>query len=180
MITLICGPMFSGKSSMLISHERKLHFANKNYVTINHSFDNRYSDDCKITTHDKIHSQCKKHITASSIEELEKYSELFESIDAIIIDEVQFFNDISIFVGKWASKGKTVVCAGLNGDYKMNPFPSMVNLFSIADKITHSCAICVKCGADAPFTARIIKNDSVNLVGGSETYEPRCRKCFSL
>ena len=178
MITLIVGPMFSGKSTMLLTYERRFNIIKKNVITINHSFDTRYSSECKITTHNLLSSSCINHITAGSNTELDKYNDLFETMDVIIIDEVQFFSGISEFVNKWALKGKYIVCAGLNSDYKMDPFPYMSSLFSVADKIIHLCSTCSKCGEDAPFTQRLTEDKTVNVVGGIDTYEPRCRKCF--
>ena len=182
MFTLIVGPMFSGKSSLLLNYERRFTIAKKNILTINHSFDNRYSDDCKITTHDKIVSSSKHHMTVSTqhFNEIikENYGS-FDDFDVIIIDEIQFFENLVGFITHWTDNGKIVIGAGLNGDYRMRPFSNMNTLFSIADKIIHITATCSCCGNEAPFTKRLLKDNQEQVViGGAESYEPRCRKCF--
>jgi thymidine kinase len=177
MITVICGPMFSGKSSMLINYERRLNIAKKKYVTVNHTFDNRYIKD-GIATHDKVISVSNNHITSSSITEVCNKIKKIENIDTIIIDEAQFFNDIAQTVNDLAFKGYNIICAGLNSDYAMRPFESMSNLLAVADKIIHLQSTCVLCGCDAPFTKRITQDKDVILIGESELYQPRCRKCM--
>jgi thymidine kinase len=184
MFTLIVGPMFSGKSSLLLNYERRFKIANKNILTINHSFDRRYSETGQITTHDQVVSTSKHHMSVST-EHMDQiinndYGD-FHDFDVIIIDEIQFFNPLDRFISYWAKMGKLVIGAGLNSDYKMQPFSSMSCLYSIADKIIHICATCSKCGEDAPFTKRLINDKTTQIsVGGAESYEPRCRKCFNL
>jgi thymidine kinase len=177
MITVICGPMFSGKSSMLINYERRLNIAKKNYVTVNHTFDNRYIKDA-IATHDKVISVSNTHITSSNISEIYDKIKQMKNIDTIIIDEAQFFNDIAQTVNALAFEGYNVICAGLNSDYTMKPFESMNNLLAVADKIIHLQSTCVLCGSDAPFTKRITQDKDVILIGESDSYQPRCRKCM--
>ena len=177
MITVICGPMFSGKSSMLINYERRVNIAKKNYVTVNHSFDNRYTKE-GIATHDKIVSTGKNHITSSNITEVYEKVKQMKNIDTIIIDEAQFFNDISQTISSLAFEGYNIICAGLNSDYAMKPFIAMNDLFAVADKIIHLQSTCVKCSADAPFTKRLTKDTNVIMIGEKDVYEPRCRKCM--
>jgi thymidine kinase len=183
MFVLIVGPMFSGKSSLLLNYERRFTIAKKKILTINHSFDSRYSVSGKITTHDRIESFSRNHMTVST----QHFNEImkndyggFDDFDIIIIDEIQFFENMVDFITHWTNLGKTVIGAGLSGDYKMKPFPSMNELFSVADKITHITATCSCCGDEAPFTKRLIKESEEQVVvGGSESYEPRCRICFN-
>jgi thymidine kinase len=177
MITVICGPMFSGKSSMLINYERRLNIAKKNYLTVNHTFDNRYVKD-GIATHDKVISKGKNHLTCSNVSEIYSKIKELKDIDTIIIDEAQFFNDISQTVNNLAFEGYNIICAGLNSDYAMKPFKAMSDLFAIADKIIHLQSTCVKCGSEAPFTKRLTKDTDVIVIGESDVYEPRCRKCM--
>jgi len=177
MITVICGPMFSGKSSMLINYERRLNIAKKNYVTVNHTFDNRYVKD-GIATHDKVISKGKNHLTCSSTSEIYSKVKLLNDIDTIIIDEAQFFNNIAQTVNSLAFEGYNIICAGLNSDYAMNQFRAMSDLFAIADKIIHLQSTCVNCGSDAPFTKRLTKDTDIIVIGESDVYEPRCRKCM--
>jgi len=176
-IELIIGPMFSGKSSMLLTFEKKFQVSKKKYICINHSFDTRYSNEGKIATHDGSLS-IGKHISVGKLKFINSV-ELIE-YDAFIIDEVQFFEDIDEFVDFWTSKGKTIICAGLNSDYKMMPFEPINSLISRADTIRHLKAICTDCGKDAPFTQRCIKSDEQTLIGSSDIYLPKCRACHKV
>ena len=176
MITLIIGPMFSSKSTTLLSFERRFIILKKKYLCINHSFDTRYNDEGKITTHDGTSSTSGSNTVCHELSHL-KDEELNE-FEAFIIDESQFFDDIDIFADKWANLGKIIVCAGLNSDFKKEPFENISKLLAKADKVIHLNSICEKCGSDAPFTKRTIQNAEKTLIGGIESYVPRCRKCF--
>ena len=103
---------------------------------------------------------------------------LFRSydFDAFIIDEVQFFKDINNFVDYWSSKGKHIVCAGLNSDYKLEQFEPVSKLIPKCDHIHHLTALCVDCGQPAPFTERCIESREQTLVGTGDIYKPKCRK----
>lgn len=176
-VELIIGPMFSGKSTMLLTFEKKFEVSKKKYICINHSFDKRYSDQGKISTHDgKVSSG--NHISVSKLKNVNSI-DLIE-YDAFIIDEVQFFEDVDDFVDFWSSKGKIIICAGLNSDYKMKPFEPINSLISKADNIRHLKAICTDCGKDAPFTQRCIKSEEQTLVGSSDIYLPKCRGCHKV
>ena len=175
MITLIIGPMFSSKSTTLLSFERRFIILKKKYLCINHSFDTRYNDEGKITTHDGCSSPGHNTICHDLFHLNDDELDQFE---AFIIDESQFFDDIDEFADKWANRGKTIVCAGLNSDFKKEPFENISKLLAKADKVIHLNSICDKCGSDAPFTKRTIHSDEKTLIGGIESYVPRCRKCF--
>jgi len=172
-IDLIIGPMFSGKTTTLLSYEKKFQVTKKKYLCINHSFDTRYTKDGKLATHDgKVSSG--QHITVSDLNEIESY--ILHTFDAFIIDEVQFFKGVDNFVNYWSSKGKNIVCAGLNSDYKLEPFEPVSKLLPKCDVIKHLTALCVDCGADAPFTERCIESKEQTLVGTGDIYKPKCRK----
>ena len=176
-LELIIGPMFSGKSTMLLSSEKKFQISKKNYICINHSFDTRYSSEGRISTHDgKISNG--KHISVNKLKHINTV-ELIE-YDAFIIDEVQFFDDIDTFIDYWTSKGKIIICAGLNSDYRKMPFESISKLISRADRIHHLNALCSDCGKEAPFTERCIKSDKQTLVGSTDMYLPKCRGCHKV
>ena len=176
MITLILGPMFSSKSTTLLSFERRFRILKRNFVCINHSFDKRYNENGVIATHDKITSQNSHNVQCSSLNELD--NDYLNQFDCFLIDESQFFDNINIFAEKWANLGKTIVCAGLNSDFQKQPFDNISKLIPVADKIIHLKSICEKCGEDAPFSKRIVNSDEKTLIGGIESYAPRCRKCF--
>lgn len=107
-----------------------------------------------------------------------------EDIEAVLIDEVQFFDEAVLEVCRTlANQGLRVICAGLDCDFRGNPFPIVANLLAMAEQITKLTAICVCCGNEATMTQRIINGlparyqDPTILVGEKESYEPRCRKC---
>jgi thymidine kinase len=176
-LELIIGPMFSGKSTMLLSYEKKFQMSKKNYICINHSFDTRYSSEGKISTHDGKMSSG-KHVSTNKLSHINSV-ELIE-YDAFIIDEVQFFDDVDSFVDFWTSKGKYIICAGLNSDYKKLPFNNISKIISRADKIHHLTALCSDCGKEAPFTQRCVKDERQTLVGSTDMYLPKCRTCHKV
>lgn len=173
MIILICGPMFSGKTSTLLSYERKSHLAQKKTCYIKYSKDQRYSTENCIINHDGQSSTTKVFsslLCLPLVEEMQNY-------DVILIDEGQFFPDLSSFC-KLLGSTKTIVVSALSGDYKMNMFLPIIEIFGQADRIIHSTAICTSCGEDAPFTKRLDDSEEQVLIGGKELYSPKCRKCF--
>jgi thymidine kinase len=198
-ITLIIGSMYSGKSTTLLSYEKKFTVAKKNFVCINHSFDTRYRDEVSgrsqrdqdpkipndesfgsIITHDNIKSSSKT-IICQNLHSLNSILDLNE-LDAMIIDEIQFFerNDCISFLEEWANKGKIIICGGLSGNFKKEPFETVSNIISIADHIIHLKSICSVCGNDGIYSKRLSKNEDLIVVGSDDIYQPRCRKCFSL
>jgi thymidine kinase len=173
-VITVYGPMFSGKSSFLLEYERKCMIANKNYILVNHSTDTRYNNDCKIMTHNGKKSLGKNY-SVTSLSDID--IEVLKNCETIIIDECQFFDDISQFLEGWGFT-KTIVCGGLNSTFKMEPFKNMCDVISRSDKLIHLTSICEKCGDDAPFTKRLSEEVEVNVVGGIDKYSPRCRECF--
>jgi thymidine kinase len=173
-VITVCGPMFSGKSSYLLEYEKKCIISKRKYILVNHSSDTRYSSN-NISTHNGK-SGVGISYSVSILSDLE-YTIVNET-QVIIIDECQFFNDVSIFLDKWGND-KTIICGGLNSTFKLEPFPNMSEVISRSDKIIHLTSICQLCGDDAPFTKRISNEVEVNIVGGIDKYVPRCRKCFN-
>jgi len=174
-VKLILGPMFASKSTYLLAEERRSKAAKKKVVCVKHSFDNRYTSGTEIATHNKEYSRSPSFSTHSLMTIVEQLTEY----DVILIDEGQFFEDLLQTVEHLVSQGKYIVVAGLSSDYQKNLFKPIADLIPKADQIIHAQAICTKCGADAPFTSRIISQEGQTLVGGSESYEPRCRGCYS-
>ena len=180
-IEVICGPMFAGKTEELIRRANRLEYAHKNYLVFKPVIDDRYSKD-EIVSHSNYR---KKSIPVSSSKEILPY--LNESIDAIIIDEAQFFdNDIIKIAVDAANNGMRVICGGLDSDFRGEPFPIMADLLARAESVTKLTAICSCCGNPATRTQRIIDgkeayyDDPVVLVGAKEAYEPRCRMCHKV
>lgn len=181
-IELIIGPMYSGKSSELIKIANRYKIINKNILAVNHTLNNRYNTN-NISTHDNnILQDCIK-IDKLTLLEKDYYSQ-YKKADIIFIEELQFFTDAYDFVINAADKhNKIIIAAGLNGDFKRNPFDSIVKLIPHADKITKLSALCKYCsdGTFAHFSKLIDNNNSENqiLVGGLEKYEAVCRKHYN-
>ncbi len=177
-IEVICGPMFAGKTEELIRRVRRMDFAKKKYIIFKPTIDNRYSI-TEVVSHNHKRVQA---ISVSNSTEMEQY--ITDDVEAVIIDEIQFFdNGIVDYCRHLANQGMRVICAGLDCDFRGNPFMIVANLLAMAEQITKLTAICVCCGAEATKTQRIINgkpakySDPTILVGEKESYEPRCRKC---
>ena len=180
-IEVICGPMFAGKTEELIRRANRLEYAKKKYLVFKPTIDDRYS-----TTEIVSHSKYRKNsICIKSSEEILGY--VTDDIKAVIIDEVQFFDENVINVAEYlADKGLRVICGGLDCDFKGNPFSIVANLLARAENVTKLNAICNVCGNPATRTQRIIdgqpayEDDPIILVGATEAYEPRCRCCHRV
>ena len=172
-IEVICGSMFSGKSEELIRRLRRAQIARQRVQIFKPRIDTRYSVD-QIVSHSeqKIASQ-----VVSSSKEIMDFIDM--RTEVIGIDEVQFFdNEIVGVCNRLADMGKRVIVAGLDQDYMGRPFEPMPQLLAIAEYITKTLAICVRCGNHANRTQRLIQSDEVVVVGAAEIYEARCRRCF--
>jgi len=180
-IEVICGPMFAGKSEEILRRIRRLEYAKKNYVVFKPSIDNRYSS-TEVVSHIKNKSKAIPIKNSSEILEHIKYN-----TDVVIIDEAQFLDKGVIDIcEQLANEGRRVIVGGLDMDFRGIPFPVMAELLCRAEDVTKLTAICVQCGAPATRSQRIINgkpakfDDPVVVVGASETYEPRCRKCHEV
>lgn len=182
-IEVICGPMFAGKSEELIRRVKRLEYAKKNTLVFKPKMDNRYSED-EIVSHSKHHT---KSINIEKAEDIYQHLNSKDHIDAVVIDEVQFLDHKIIEVcDDLANRGIRVIVAGLDMDFKGQPFKNVPELMAKAEYITKLTAICVKCGAPATMTQRIVngepakRSDPIVIVGASECYEPRCRHCHEI
>ena len=171
-IEVICGPMFSGKTEELIRRLVRAQIAKKNVSIFKNAVDNRYSNEYVVS-----HNQNK--IKCQPIKEAKEIFNFSKQIDIVGIDETQFF-DLSIIdvCNKLANDGKRVIVAGLDRDYKSVPFKPMANLLAHAEKITKLSSICIVCGDYAYFSQRLTDHKTQILVGETDEYEARCRKCF--
>jgi len=168
------GCMFSGKSTEIIQRYRKYKSQNKSVFLINHSSDIRYGNNVVIT-HNKVSVPC---LSCNTLTDL-LTSNKFKNADIIMIEEAQFFKDLFTFVTTSVDKyDKTVVVAGLDGDYKRQAFGDLLKLISYADDVIKLTAKCNHCNNKAIFTKRIVDNEQQCLVGGKEYYIPVCRKHF--
>ncbi|MDK2819626.1 MAG: thymidine kinase [Mycoplasmataceae bacterium] len=171
-IDVITGPMFSGKTEELIKRVRILEYADIKMLIVKPKVDNRFNEN-KIISRSGVEKQT---ISAKDGEEIMSFWN--NSYDAIIIDEVQFFGwDIIPMIEKLASEGKRVIVAGLDTDYKMQPFGIMPHLLAIADNITKLIAVCLICKNVASKSFRKTKSVAITEVGDKDEYEARCRRC---
>lgn len=174
-LELIIGPMYAGKSTELLRIINRYKCLNKTICVINHSLNNRYGS-TGLTTHNKnTFEHC---IIIDKLEDI-GINEI-KNMDVIIIEELQFFSDAYQYVVKWCDEGKTIICAGLDGDYLRNPFGDVLRLIPHCDKVTKLNSLCKKCGNGtlAHFTKRTINNNDTLLVGSDEIYEAVCRKHY--
>tara|TARA_B100000614_G_scaffold160372_1_gene142100 strand:+ start:2387 stop:2938 length:552 start_codon:yes stop_codon:yes gene_type:complete len=172
-IEIICGPMFSGKTEELIRRLIRAQIAKQNVAIYKPSVDNRYSEDYIVS-----HNQRKiKSLTIKSPSDILNNS---EKSDVIGIDEAQFFDLSLIDICKeLAQSGKRVVVAGLEKDFKAQPFGPMPQLLVDAEYVMKVNAICMKCGDPANFSKRITSEEKQVVIGEIDKYEPRCRNCFN-
>ena len=173
-IEVICGPMFSGKTEELIRRLVRAQFAKQKVAIFKPKTDNRYSDDY-IVSHNKRKI---KSIILESSKQIENYK---NKADVFGVDEAQFFDKNLISIcNDLAKSGKRVVIAGLDKDYAAKSFGPISKLMVDAEYVTKVNAICMVCGDPASFTQRISKEKDLVVVGETDKYEARCRKCFQL
>jgi thymidine kinase len=172
-IEVITGSMFSGKSEELIRRLRRAQIARQKVQIFKPAIDERYSEQ-----HIVSHSEMKiASLAVKSANEILAAVEI--DTDVIGIDEGQFFDQALVSVAnKLADQGKRVIVAGLDMDYLGRPFEPMPLLLAIAEDITKTRAICVRCGSPANYTQRLIASRERVVVGAAEAYEARCRGCF--
>lgn len=171
-IEVICGSMFSGKTEELIRRMRRASFAKQRVEIFKPAIDTRYSEE-NVVSHDQ-HTILSTPVDSSSSILL-----LSSDADVVGIDEAQFFDDGLVKVcNELANKGVRVIIAGLDMDFQGRPFGPIPGLCAIADEVTKVHAICVKCGALAYISHRLVQNDKRVLLGEKLTYEPLCRECY--
>jgi len=172
-IEVVCGPMFSGKSEELIRRLRRAKIARKRVEVFKPVLDNRYSDD-EIVSHGD--QRMKSTVVSSAKEILEQIDRRAQVIG---VDESNFFGpDLVDVATHLADMGKQVIIAGLDTDYLGRPFSPMPELLCLAESITKTLAICMRCGNPAKHTQRLVESSDLIVVGASGMYEARCRRCF--
>eukprot|EP00644_Phytophthora_capsici_P007282 jgi/Phyca11/112706/e_gw1.22.66.1 len=172
-LQLIIGPMFSGKSTELIRRIHRYQHAKLECLVVKYLFDTRHSEEM-LSTHDKV------FVEAMPVQTLAEVRPFLDECDVIGIDEGQFYPDLVEFCQEAANMGKVIVVAALDATFERKAFDSVVELIPTAEKVVKLNAICSSCGQDAAFTRRLVADTTLELIGGSEMYEPRCRQCFSL
>jgi thymidine kinase len=172
-IEVIVGSMFSGKSEELIRRLNRARIARQRVQVFKPKIDARYSA-AEIASHSGH-----KHDSLPVTTAAELMAEILEDTQVVGIDEGQFFDlDLIEAVNELAHRGKRVIIAGLDQDYTGKPFEPMPQLLCIAEFITKTHAICVKCGSTANYSQRTVESEARVEVGAADKYEARCRKCF--
>ncbi len=174
-IEVICGSMFSGKTEELIRRIRRAEYAKQKVLVFKPTIDDRY-DEINIVSHSDM-----KAASIPINETSEIYPYLDDQTQIIAIDEAQFFDESIVGIcNDLADQGYRVIVAGLDQDFKGQPFGSMPQLLAIAEYVTKNLAICMKCGNPANRTQRTVHQGGQILVGSTEAYEARCRNCHEV
>lgn len=177
-LEVISGCMFAGKTEELIRRINVLRFAKKNIKVFKPAIDDRYSN-TKVVSH--AGSSVDSFVVSKARDILDYVD---DSVDVVAIDEVQFFDsEIVAVCDQLAGSGKRVMVAGLDMDFRGEPFNVMPTLITCAEFVTKLTAVCTTCGAPATRTQRLVNgfaasyHDPIILVGAAESYEARCRHC---
>ena len=171
-IEVICGSMFSGKTEELIRRMKRAKFARQKVEIFKPAIDTRYSDE-EVVSHDS------NHIMSTPIESSASILLLATDVDVVGIDEAQFFDqELTAVCEELARRGTRVIVAGLDMDFRCQPFGPMPSLMAVADEVTKVHAICVRCGNLAYVSHRLVSNDKQVLLGEKMEYEPLCRECY--
>ena len=172
-IEVICGPMFSGKSEELIRRLRRAMIARKRVQVFKPAIDTRYSND-EIVSHADV--RMKSEVVGNVQEVLTR---LDWRTEVVGFDEANFLGpDLVDLSNQLADSGKQVIIAGLDTDFMGRPFPPIPELLALAESITKTLAICMRCGNPAQHTQRLVESEDLIVVGAAGMYEARCRRCF--
>jgi thymidine kinase len=172
-IEVVCGSMFSGKTEELIRRLNRARIAKLKVEIFSPKADVRFTENA-LVSHNSNSIPCTPVESASAI------LLLGSDVDVIGIDEAQFFDDeLPAVCNALANKGTRVIVAGLDMDFKGEPFGPMPIIMAMAESVTKLHAVCVKCGNPALYSFRLVPDDSTILLGEKESYEPRCRICYN-
>ncbi len=171
-IEVVCGSMFSGKTEELIRRLKRAKIANLKVEIFKPQIDTRYHE-TEVVSHDS------NSITSTPVSSSQNILLLSSDVEVVGIDEAQFFDDgLPDVCEQLANRGIRVIIAGLDMDFLGRPFGPIPALLAKAEYITKVHAICVRCGALANHSYRLVESDTKVLLGEKESYEPRCRDCF--
>jgi thymidine kinase len=173
-IEVITGSMFSGKTEELIRRMKRARIAKQKTEIFKPAIDTRYSE-VEVVSHDE------NSIRSTPVENSSNILLLSADVEVIGIDEAQFFDkhlvDVAVLL---ANQGIRVIVAGLDMDFKGNPFGPIPGLMAVADFVTKVHAVCVRCGSNAQFSHRMSEKEQVVLLGAKDIYEPLCRRCYNI
>ncbi|MBP5392471.1 MAG: thymidine kinase [Bacteroidaceae bacterium] len=172
-VEVVCGSMFSGKTEELIRRLRRAQFARQRVEIFKPAIDVRYSEE-EVVSHEG------NSIPSTPVDSSASILLMAQESEVVGIDEAQFFDEHIVEVcNELAARGIRVIVAGLDLDFKGVPFGPMPALLAIADEVTKVHAICVRCGALAYVSHRIVSGDKQVLLGEKQEYEPLCRECYA-
>ena len=171
-IEVICGSMFSGKTEELIRRIKRAKIARQRVEIFKPAIDVRFST-LEVVSHDE------NAIRSTPVENSSNILLLASDVDVVGIDEAQFFDrhltDVAVTL---ANQGIRVIIAGLDMDFRGNPFGPIPALMAVADYVTKVHAVCIRCGSIAQFSHRLTEKEQVVLLGEKDIYEPLCRRCY--
>jgi thymidine kinase len=173
-IEVICGSMFSGKTEELIRRLKRAQIAKLKVEIFKPKTDVRY-DETNVVSHNQnmIPSIPVDHSSVLLLM-------VTDDVDVIGVDEAQFFDDeLPNVCNILANRGIRVIVAGLDMDFKGNPFGPMPAIMAMAESVTKVYAVCVRCGSPALYSYRLVPDGARVLLGEKESYEPRCRACYN-
>ena len=171
-IEVVCGSMFSGKTEELMRRLKRAQYGRQKVQVFKPAIDNRFSED-HVQSHD-----ANRILSIPVLSAREILDRVEDNTRVVGIDEIQFFDDSIVDVcNKLAYRGMRVICAGLDMDFRGQPFGPMPKLLSVAESVTKLQAVCVVCGQAASRSQKVVGDASVVAVGAKEMYEARCRFC---
>ncbi len=172
-IEVVCGSMFSGKTEELIRRLKRAQFAKQKVEIYKPQIDTRYHEE-KVVSHSGL------EIMSTPVPASSNILLLANDVDVVGIDEAQFFDMELVNVCKQlADSGVRVIIAGLDMDFKGNPFGPMPDLLACAEYVTKVHAICMECGSLAHISHRKTADTNLVLLGETDSYEPLCRDCYN-
>lgn len=172
-IEVIAGPMFSGKSEELIRRVTRYHLARVPTQTFKPALDTRYAV-TELVSHSRL---------TTAAQPVQSSADLLRAVEdrtvVVGIDEGQFFDaDLVAVAELLAGAGKKIIVAGLDLDYLGRPFEPIPSLMLRAEYVTKSLAVCHRCGGPGLFTQRVVDSDELVVLGATDSYEARCRRCY--
>lgn len=173
-IEVICGSMFSGKTEELIRRLNRAKIARQRVEIFKPAVDTRYDVE-NVVSHNET------AIKSTPVQAASQIILLANDVDVVGIDEAQFFdNELAAVCNILANDGIRVIVAGLDMDYKGQPFGPIPSIMSTSEYVTKVHAICIECGNLAQYSHRLVENDKLVLLGETDRYVPLCRRCFLI
>jgi thymidine kinase len=186
-LEVICGPMFSGKSEELIRRLRRVELSGKEFLLFKPNLDNRYEVDSVVSHDARKLKAIATGVDKNGLQVIETIASKFPDAGVIGFDEVHLYDPhVTELIEKWVAKGKRVIAAGLDTDFRGKPFGCMPQLLCAADYVDKLKAICAKCKTNpATMSQRMSDGKPARysdpvVLGSSENYEARCRKCHQV